>query len=214
MGLFDGLLTTTYNSGKNIQDISSGVGGHSFGYVGNRDRGIISSSNNDYFNLLREITNSNNALSMQIANNQMGFQAYQADMNRKFNSDEAEKTRLWQEHMSNTAHQREVSDLVKAGLNPVLGITNLNGSSTPSGASAQGVSTPSGASAQLDTSLASSLVNLISASMNSATSIRNTKYSADKSFQASRERAVLDSMTSTLNTAFNSISKILPFLGM
>ena len=67
---------------------------------------------------------------------------------RAYNSAEAEKTREWQERMSNTAYQRAVTDLEKSGLNKWLAVTGGNGASasTPSGASASSqagdVSTP------------------------------------------------------------------------
>jgi len=48
----------------------------------------------------------------------------------------ANKQMQFQERMSSTAHQREVEDLRKAGLNPILS-AKLGGSSTPPGAMAQ-----------------------------------------------------------------------------
>ena len=65
----------------------------------------------------------------------------QSNANNAFNAQQVQNQMDFQERMSSTSHQREVKDLIAAGLNPVL---SANG----------GASTPSGSSATADTSTA------------------------------------------------------------
>ena len=55
---------------------------------------------------------------------------------QQFNSAEAQTQRNWEEYMSNTAYQRAVTDMQKAGLNPALMFGSGNAASTPNGANA------------------------------------------------------------------------------
>lgn len=80
----------------------------------------------------------------------------------EYNSAEAEKTRQFEEYMSNTSHQREIKDLLAAGLNPVLS-AKLGGASTP---------TTSAASVG-QASASSSMNNALSTLINSSVSLSN-----------------------------------------
>lgn len=76
-----------------------------------------------------------------------------------FNSTEAMKNREWQEYMSNTAYQRAVEDMKKAGLNPILAFQN-GGASTPGGSAGtiSGASMGAPSSSALGVSRASGFV--------------------------------------------------------
>lgn len=76
---------------------------------------------------------------------QNAFTAHQSELERQFNSSEAQKNRDWQEYMSNTSYQRAAADMKAAGFNPAL-MFSQGGASTPSGstASSGGASSGSG----------------------------------------------------------------------
>jgi len=74
-------------------------------------------------------TSAANESNQQIAANANEFNSAQAVANRDF-----------QREMSNTAHQREMADLQKAGINPILAMNS--GASSPTGSTASAVSIP------------------------------------------------------------------------
>lgn len=85
--------------------------------------------------MLNKLINAMNANSVALSdyNNANSYVSW--DEYRRFNEKQAKDLRDWQEMMSNTAHQREMEDLRKAGLNPLL-TGKYGGASTPSGAMA------------------------------------------------------------------------------
>lgn len=117
-----------------------------------------------------------------------------------FNRTEAQKERDWSEYMSNTSHQREVQDLISAGLNPVLSANS--GANSYSGTSASGSADNSaiGAISSIyQTKMANQNAMRI-AQMNNKTAIQNKntdlkiaeinsaaqRYASDQSYSASR----------------------------
>lgn len=120
----------------------------------------------------------NNAFNAEQANIARDWSLVMNAKQNAFNSSEAAKAREWSERMANTAHQREVQDLIKAGLNPVLAANN--GAVTPSAASASG-SVPSSSMASADPSSPQALASMTSSLTSKLASIASSTIAADAS---------------------------------
>ena len=94
------------------------------------------------------------AYDAQMATNELNYQMFK--QNQK-----------WQERMANTAHQREVTDLREAGLNPILSATGGSGAATPSIATP--VAQSPGSPVADKAAIYSSLVQGLTGSIGSAT---------------------------------------------
>lgn len=80
---------------------------------------------------------------------------------------------VFQERMSNTAHQREVEDLRKAGINPILG--SGSGASTPTGSLPTQESTKSGVQAAM-----LGILSMLSNMAKTSADIKNTNIDSVK----------------------------------
>lgn len=103
---------------------------------------------------------------------QQEFNQGSADRAMDFEAEQARINREWQEMMSNTAYQRAVEDMRKAGINPLLGFFNSSGmASTPSGATASGHS--AGSSMVTPNQLLSNMIQLLLYGWNSTDDVVN-----------------------------------------
>mgnify|MGYP001136850791 FL=1 len=120
-----------------------------------------------------------------------------SEANSAFNAGEAQKNRDWQERLANTAHQREVADLIAAGLNPVLSVTGGAGAATPSGATASADNSGVSALTSVLNSVLSTNATLAAAQLASSA----TMYGADMKYKASRYSTNMRSLFSALSSA-------------
>ncbi len=99
---------------------------------GNTYRGIGSS----WFNA-ENIAREDWVRDMQSQYNSYLMSMSQMSAQNKFNAEEAQKARDFEERLSNTAYQRAVEDMKSAGINPVIAYgSGASGASTPSGSAA------------------------------------------------------------------------------
>ncbi|QRV61615.1 DNA pilot protein [Gokushovirinae sp.] len=151
-------------------------------------------------NTVKSIAGSNTAASAQQAADLRDWQVEQARIAREFNAREAQKNRDWQERMSNTAHQREVNDLVAAGLNPVLSALGGNGAAVTSGASAS-TSAPSGAMGDVDRGATSGLSSLFGSLLSSLLSLEGARVSAESNQAIADKYTAMSKYTAELGSA-------------
>lgn len=150
----------------------------SAGSVGSAfDLSAILNYGSDQIAGMKDIAQANSAASAEQARLQREWQEVQNAKAMEFSAKEAAKNRDWQEMMSNTAHQREVNDLMAAGLNPVLSAMNGNGAAVGSGATASGV-TSAGAKGEVDTSSSGAIANLLGSILAAQTQIQAANINA------------------------------------
>lgn len=136
-----------------------------------------------------------------------------------FGASQANKQMDFQERMSSTAHQREVEDLRKAGLNPILS-AKLGGSSTPPGAQANVPDFGSSAKAGIEAQAVASQINLAKAqAFDTVSSARLKNVQADDVLQTRQDRlmqlrAQADQMLSDSDLSWQEAQKVAKYISL
>lgn len=137
------------------------------------------------------------AWQQKLNDQQYAYNTREANRQRQFAHDEAILQRQFEERMSNTAYQRSVADMKKAGFNPAM--LSGSGATTPAGATAQGVAASGSAGNAPD-------LSGLGAGFNSASVALLNKAARDKEFalklaQAQKTEVLQAAQMNYLNSA-------------
>lgn len=140
-----------------------------------------------------------------------GLTGAEQEANR-FSAEEAQKQRDWQEEMSNTAYQRQVADMQKAGINPALmyGGAGASGASTPSGAGASSISPGTGldpVSAIMDMALLGAQVENIKADTRQKNAGATGQEITNANLDAQQKAAIASSLASAESSKADTLYK-------
>jgi hypothetical protein len=111
--------------------------------------------------------------------------------NNAYNAAAAQKQMDFQERMSNTSYQRARTDMLSAGINPILAYTQ-GGASSPGGAQASASSIPS----QTGAPAVNNMAGVVSSAVDSATTVANIA-----NLLAQNEKIRADTKVSTIQAA-------------